>query len=32
MDFEELFGLVREYTMEEAGVWEFFSAYQDQFR
>ena len=32
MEFDELFGLVREYTMEEAGIWEFFSAFQDQFR
>ena len=32
MEFDELFDLVREYTMEEAGIWEFFSAFQDQFR
>ena len=32
MEFEELFGLVKEYTMEEAGIWEFFSSYQQQFR
>jgi hypothetical protein len=32
MEFDQLFGLVKEYTMEEAGIWEFFASYHDQFK
>jgi len=32
MEFDELFGLVKDYSMEQAGIWQFFSDYQHQFR
>jgi hypothetical protein len=32
MEFDELFSEVKKYTMEELGIWEFFTSYQDKFR
>jgi hypothetical protein len=32
MEFDELFMLVKEYSMEQAGIWQFFSDHLQQFR
>jgi hypothetical protein len=32
MTFDELFGMVKKYTIEETGILEFFAANQEQFR